>query len=58
MPNSYPWWKRYVDDVINKVEKEQVDTLFGHFHSVDPNIKFTMEAPGNDGSIIQKTNPH
>ena len=44
-----PWWKGYVDDVISIVKMEQVDTLFDHFNSVDPDIKFTT--PGNDGTI-------
>ena len=51
-PIPTPWWKRYLDDVISIVKNEQVDILFNHIHSVDPHIKFTMEAPGNDGNIL------
>ena len=40
-----------MDEIINTVKKEQVDTFFNHLHSVDPHIKLTMETPGNDGSI-------
>ena len=40
-----------MDDIINMFKKEQVYTLFNHLNSVDPYVKFTMEAPGNDGSI-------
>ena len=46
-----PWLKRCADDIISKVKKEQVDTLFNPLNSVDPHITFTMEALGNDGSI-------
>ena len=46
-----PWRKRYVDDIISVVKKEQLDTLFNHLNFVDLHIKFTMEAPGNDNSI-------
>ena len=45
------WLKRNVDVVISIVKKEQVDTPFNHLNSVDPHIKFTMEASGIDGSI-------
>ena len=48
-PIPPPCWKRYVDDVI--VLKEQVDASFNHLNSVDPHIRFTVEASGNDGSI-------
>ena len=43
--------KKYVDDVNSIVKKVQVDTLFNHFNSLDPYIKYTMETPGSDGSI-------
>ena len=50
-PLPTPWWKGYVSDVINIVKQEQVDTLLNHLHSVDPYIKFILEAPGSSGSI-------
>ena len=50
-PIPTTWWKRYVDNVISLVKKEQVDTLLNHLNSVDPHIKLIMEAPGSDGSI-------
>ena len=49
-PTPTPLWKGYMDDVITTID-EQVDTLFNHLNSVDPNLKFTMETPSNDGSI-------
>ena len=50
-PIPTPWWKRYVDDVISIVKKDEVNILFNHLNSVDSHIKFTMEAPGSDISI-------
>ena len=50
-PIATPWWKGYVDYIISIVYKEQVDTLFSHLNSLDPYIKFTLEAPDNDGGI-------
>ena len=29
-PIPSPWWKRYMDDIIYTVIKEQVDTFFNH----------------------------
>ena len=46
-----PWWKRYVDDVICIMKKDQVDILFNHINNMDDHIKFTMEYPDNEGSI-------
>ena len=51
MLHTYPLAIRYMDDIISINKKEQVDTLFNHLKSVNPHIKFTMEAPGNDHSI-------
>ena len=36
---------------LSALKNEQVDSLFNYLNSADPHIKFTMEAPGNDGSI-------
>ena len=50
-PVPAPWWKRYADNVISIVKKEQVDILFNHLNSVNCHIKLTLEAHGNGGSI-------
>ena len=50
-PTPTSWWKRYVDDVICIVKKEQGETIFNHLNSVDPNIKFTMEALDSDSCM-------
>ena len=41
-PIPIPWWKRYVDDVICIIKKDQVDILFNLINNTDDNIKFTM----------------
>ena len=43
--------KRYIDDVIWTVKKDQVDVLFNHINQMDVHIKFTMESPDSEGGI-------
>jgi hypothetical protein len=45
-------WKRYVDDILEIVQKDQVDNLTEHINQSDPtgNIKFTYEKE-SDGTI-------
>ena len=45
-------WKRYVDDILEIVNKDSVSLLTDHLNQVDPtdNIKFTFELE-KDGSI-------
>ena len=50
-PNPPSLWKRFVDDtfvIMKKAHKEEFPT---HINSVDSNIKFTTEEPGDDGSL-------
>ena len=44
-------WLRYVDDVLTTVKKGTQDSLLNHLNSTDPNIKFTIEPPNEQGAI-------
>ena len=45
-------WKRYVDDVLEKIKQGEIQNLKDHLNTVDEtgNIKFTHEEEG-DGAI-------
>ena len=44
-------WLRYVDDVLTIVKKGTHDSLLNYRNSIDPNIKFTIEHPNEQGAI-------
>ena len=44
-------WLRYVDDVLTIVKNGTHDSLLNHLNSIDPNIKFTIEPPNEQGTI-------
>ena len=44
-------WLRYVDDVLTIVKKGTRDSLLNYLNSIDPNIKFTIEPPNEQGAI-------
>ena len=44
-------WLRYVDDVLTIIKKGTHDSLLNHLNSIDPNIKFTVEPPNDQGAI-------
>ena len=51
--SQYPpsLWKRYVDDTLTIIKKDDKDTFLDHINSIDPNIRFTSKDPKDDGSI-------
>ena len=51
MPLTPHLWLRFVDDtfVIQKAEHSQ--QYFHYINTHDPNIQFTLEEPGQDGSL-------
>ena len=44
-------WLRYVDDVLTIVKKGTRDSLLNYLNSIDPNIKFTIVPPNEQGAI-------
>ena len=48
--NPPKWWFRYIDDSHVCVKREHVDEFHSHLHSINANIKFTMEIE-SEGSI-------
>ena len=44
-------WKRYVDDTVTIIKKEDRNSFLQHLNSIHPNIKFTCEEVRDDGSM-------
>ena len=50
-PNPH-LWLRFVDDTLIIHKAQHSKQLLQHINSQDPNIQFTVEEPGPDGSIL------
>ena len=50
-PHPPNLWLRFVEDTLVIQEAEQSQQFLQHINSQDPNIEFTVEQPGTDGSI-------
>ena len=56
-PTKRQFYKRFVDDIINKRHKDQPDNLFQELNSNHPKIKYTIEVDPDkflDTKIIQE----
>ena len=56
-PTKSQFYKRFVDDIINKRYKDHPDNLFRSLNSSHPKIKYTIEVDPDkflDTKIIQK----
>ena len=50
-PNPPLLWKRFVDDAFVIMKKAYREEFLTHLNSVDKNIQFTAEEPGQEGSL-------
>ena len=50
-PHPPHLWVRFVDDTLVIHNAEHSTQLLYHLNSKDPNIQFTVEEPGTNGSI-------
>ena len=44
-----PFWKRYVDDTLTALPRDQIEQFHQHINSIEPSIQFTIEE--SNGSI-------
>ena len=50
-PNHPRIWLRYVDDIFVAHKAEHIQQFLIHLNSLDPQIRFTTEAPNQQGSL-------
>ena len=50
-PNPPLLWKRFVDDTFVILKKDHREEFLTHLNSVDQNIQFTSEEPGQEGAL-------
>ena len=51
LPCTPKIWKRFVDDAFTVIKKNKKTNFLNHLNSINNNIQFTSEDPGEDGSI-------
>jgi hypothetical protein len=58
VPVSLSFWKRFVDDVISAVSRNEIDILLQHLNSIEPSIQFTVECEINGYLAFLDLNVH
>ena len=58
VPVSLLFWKRFVDDVISAVSRNEIDILLQHLNSIEPSIQFTVEREINGHLAFLDLNVH
>jgi hypothetical protein len=58
VPVSLSFWKRFVDDVISAVSRNEIDILQQHLNSIEPSIQFTVEREINGHLAFLDLNVH
>ena len=52
LPIPIKEWKRYVDNIFSMIPKGKHYTMLNYLNSIDPHIKFTVEQPNMEGTIL------
>ena len=58
VPVSLSFWKRFVDDVISAVSRNEIDILLQHLNSIELSIQFTVEREINGHLAFLDLNVH
>jgi hypothetical protein len=58
VPVSLSFWKRFVDDVISAVSRNEIGILLQHLNSIEPSIQFTGEREINRHLAFLDLNVH
>ena len=58
VPVSLSFWKRFVDDVISAVSRNEIDILLQYLNSIEPSIQFTVEREINGHLAFLDLNVH
>ncbi len=57
-PVRLSFWKRFVDDIISAVSRNDIDILLQHLNSIEPSIQFTVERETNGDLAFLDLNVH